>query len=133
MIEALDTGSGRIDIWGDGTQTRSFMYIADCVAGINRIMHCDELIATPINLGSSELVSINDLVTRVEKIVGVKLKREYDPNAPRGVAGRSSDNTFIRKVLNWEPNTSLDAGLRATYKWNQEQYSARQSGKQVVE
>ncbi|MGA2662613.1 MAG: NAD-dependent epimerase/dehydratase family protein [Verrucomicrobiota bacterium] len=133
VIEAIDTGSGKITIWGDGTPTRSFMYIDDCVKGIDRIVHCDELIATPINLGSSELVSIDELVTKVEKIAGVKLKREYDLTAPRGVAGRNSDNTFIQKVLKWEPNTPLDTGLRATYQWIQQQYSARKQGKRVVE
>jgi nucleoside-diphosphate-sugar epimerase len=133
VIQSIDTGSPKIDIWGDGTQTRSFMYIDDCVKGIDSIMHCDELIATPINLGSSELVSINELVSKVEKIAGVKLKREYDLSAPRGVAGRNSDNTFIKKVLKWEPNTTLDAGLRATYKWIKEQYLARKKGKRVVE
>jgi nucleoside-diphosphate-sugar epimerase len=133
VIEAIETASGKITIWGDGTQTRSFMYIDDCVKGIDQIAHCDELIATPINLGSSELVSIDELVTKVEKIAGVKLKREYDLAAPRGVAGRNSDNTFIQQVLKWEPNTPLDTGLRATYHWIQEQYSARKQGKRVVE
>ena len=133
VIQSIDTGSPKIDIWGDGTQTRSFMYIDDCVKGIDSIMHCDELIATPINLGSSELVSINELVSKVEKIAGVKLKREYDLNAPRGVAGRNSDNAFIKKVLKWEPNTPLDTGLRATYKWIKDQYFARKKGKRVVE
>jgi nucleoside-diphosphate-sugar epimerase len=133
VIEARESGSGKITIWGDGTQTRSFMYIDDCVKGIDRIAHCDELIATPINLGSSELVSIDELVTKVEKIAGVKLKREYDLAAPRGVAGRNSDNTFIRRVLKWEPNTPLDTGLRATYQWIQQQYTARKQGKRVVE
>jgi nucleoside-diphosphate-sugar epimerase len=133
VIEALDCGADKIGIWGDGTQTRSFMYIDDCVRGIDKIMHCDDLIATPINLGSSELVSINDLVTKVEKIAGVKLKRKYDLTAPRGVAGRNSDNTFIKKVLNWEPSTPLDVGLRATYAWIKEQYDARKRGKRVVE
>jgi nucleoside-diphosphate-sugar epimerase len=109
------------------------MFIEDCVKGIDMITHCDDLIATPINLGSSELVSINDLVTKVENIAGVKLKREYDLRAPRGVAGRNSDNTFIKEVLHWEPNTTLDAGLRATYEWIQEQYYARKKGKRVVE
>ena len=107
VIEAMATGSGKITIWGDGTQTRSFMYIDDCVNGIDRITHCDQLIATPINLGSSELVSIDELVTKIEKIAGVKLMREYDLAAPRGVAGRNSDNTFIQQVLKWEPNTPL--------------------------
>ena len=133
VIQSIDTGSPKIDIWGDGTQTRSFMYIDDCVKGIDSIMHCDELIATPINLGSSELVSINELVSKVEKIAGVKLKREYDLNAPRDVAGRNSDNAFIKKVLKWEPNTPLDTGLRATYKWIKDQYFARKKGKRVVE
>jgi len=133
VLEAVDNGSDKIGIWGDGTQTRSFMYIDDCVKGIDRIAHCDKLIATPINLGSSELVSINDLVTKVEKIAGTKLKRKYDLSAPRGVAGRNSDNTFIKQVLDWEPSTPLDAGLRATYKWIKQQYEARKRGKHVVE
>src|SRR5215469_2206750 len=133
VIRSIDTGSPKIDIWGDGTQTRSFMYIDDCVKGIDMIMHCDELIATPINLGSSELVSINDLLSKVEKIAGVKLKRHYELNAPRGVAGRNSDNTFIKKMLKWEPNTTLDKGLAATYEWIHEQYLARKKGKRVVE
>ncbi|HTX72584.1 MAG TPA: NAD-dependent epimerase/dehydratase family protein, partial [Rectinemataceae bacterium] len=121
VIEAKDKNSGTIDIWGDGTQTRSFMYIDDCLAGIDKITHCDELVATPINLGSDELVSVDGLVSKVERIAGVKLKREYDLTAPRGVAGRNSDNTFIRKVLKWEPPTTLDQGLRHTYKWIEEQ------------
>ena len=133
VIEAIDKGTGKISIWGDGTPTRSFMYIDDCVKGIDMIMHCDELIATPINLGSSELVSINELLSKVEKIAGVKLKREYDPTAPRGVAGRNSDNTFIQQVLKWEPNTTLDKGLAATYEWIKEQYHNRKKGKRVVE
>jgi nucleoside-diphosphate-sugar epimerase len=133
VIAALDKGDHAIRIWGDGHQTRSFMFIDDCTKGIDRIMHCDELIATPINLGSSELVSINDLVSKVEKIAGVKLKREYELNAPRGVAGRNSDNTFIQKVLHWEPDTTLNDGLRATYTWIKEQYEARKKGRRVVE
>jgi nucleoside-diphosphate-sugar epimerase len=133
VIEAIDKDDLRINIWGDGHQTRSFMYIDDCVKGIDMITHCDDLIATPINLGSSELVSINDLVSKVEKIAGAKLKRSYDLNAPRGVAGRNSDNTFIKKVLKWEPNTPLDKGLAATYKWIRQQYEARKKGRRVVE
>ena len=132
IIQAIDSGSGVIEVWGDGRQTRSFMYIDDCVQGIDMIMHCDRLIATPINLGSSELVSVNELVNKVEKIAGVKLDRRYDLTAPRGVAGRNSDNSFIKQVLNWEPNTTLDAGLRATYAWIQEQYRRRKAGLCVV-
>ena len=133
VIQCLDTGKHSISIWGDGHQTRSFMYIDDCTQGIDTIMHCDALIATPINLGSSELVSINELVSKVEKIAGVKLKREYDLTAPRGVGGRNSDNTFIKKMLHWEPSTPLDVGLRATYKWIKDQYYARKQGRRVVE
>jgi nucleoside-diphosphate-sugar epimerase len=109
------------------------MYIDDCVKGIDMIMHCDELIATPINLGTSELVSVNELLSKIEKIAGVKLKRHYDLTAPRGVAGRNSDNTFIKKVLKWEPNTPLDKGLAVTYEWIKEQYHSRKKGKRVVE
>src|SRR5712671_884162 len=133
VIIAQDKKDHNIKIWGDGTQTRSFMYIADCLKGIDRITHCDDLIATPINLGSSELVSINELVSKVEKIGGVKLEREYDLSAPRGVAGRNSDNTFINKVLGWEPDTTLEKGLAETYKWIKGQYEARKKGKRVVE
>jgi nucleoside-diphosphate-sugar epimerase len=89
------------------------------------------LIATPINLGSSELVSINTLVSKVEKIAGVTMKRSYDLNAPKGVAGRNSDNTFIKKVLKWEPDTTLDKGLGVTCKWIKGQYDRRKKGERV--
>jgi nucleoside-diphosphate-sugar epimerase len=131
VIEAIDTGKKDITIWGNGHQTRSFMYIDDCVQGIDKIMHCDALIATPINLGSSEMVSISDLLTKIEHIAGVKMNRKYDLHAPLGVAGRNSDNTFIQKVLKWEPNTRLNKGLAATYAWIEEQYHARKAGKRV--
>jgi GDP-D-mannose 3',5'-epimerase len=129
VIEAKDTGKHEITIWGDGTQTRSFMVIDDCTKGIDMIMHCDDLIATPINLGSSELVSINDLVSLIEEIGGVKLERRYDLDAPRGVAGRNSDNTFIQQVLNWEPDTPLREGLEKTYAWIEQQVADRKAGK----
>lgn len=132
VVDAIDRGDNRIDIWGDGNQTRSFMYITDCVYGIDRIMHCDDLIATPINLGSSELVSINELVSKVERIAGVELQRSYDLTAPRGVGGRNSDNTFIKQVLKWEPNTTLDVGLNQTYEWIKGQFHDRKQGKLVV-
>ena len=99
VIQAKDSGTNEIMIWGDGTQTRSFTYIEDCVLGIDKIVHCDELVATPINLGSSELISVNDLVGLAEEIGDVKLNRKYDLDAPRGVAGRNSDNTFINRSL----------------------------------
>ena len=132
VIEARDTGKYEIDIWGDGHQTRSFMYIDDCVKGIDMIMHCDDLIATPINLGSSELVSINELVSLIEEIAGVKLQRRYALDAPRGVAGRNSDNTFIKQVLGWEPSTPLRVGLAVTYAWIEQQVADRKAGKRVV-
>ncbi|MGA2543682.1 MAG: NAD-dependent epimerase/dehydratase family protein [Verrucomicrobiota bacterium] len=131
VIEAIDRQEKDITIWGDGERTRSFMYIEDCLEGIDKIMHCDELIATPINLGSSELVSINELLSKIEKIAGVKLNRKHDLSAPLGVAGRNSDNTFIKKVLKWEPTTKLDKGLAATYAWIQEQYNKRKAGQRV--
>jgi nucleoside-diphosphate-sugar epimerase len=132
VVEAVDTGEHTIEIWGDGHQTRSFMYIADCVQGIDMITHCDELIATPINLGSSELVTINELVDKVEAIAGVRLERRHDPIAPRGVAGRNSDNTFIKTVLDWEPSTTLERGLRETYEWIRDQYYSRKKGHRVL-
>ncbi|MBU6297924.1 MAG: NAD-dependent epimerase/dehydratase family protein [Alphaproteobacteria bacterium] len=133
VVDAIETGSKDITLWGDGRQTRSFMYIDDCVEGIDKITHCDELIATPINLGSSELVSINDLLTKVEHVAGLneRLKRHYDLDAPRGVAGRNSDNTFIKQVLKWEPTTPLDKGLAITFRWIQEQYRRRRAGMRV--
>jgi GDP-D-mannose 3', 5'-epimerase len=131
-IEAKDTGSNKIVIWGDGTATRSFMYIDDCVKGIDMIAHCEDLIAKPINLGSSELVSINELVDIVESIAGTKLHREYDPNAPRGVAGRNSDNTMIQGILHWEPRTPLREGMAKTYAWIAQQYADRKAGKRTV-
>ena len=132
-IEAIDTGKNEISIWGDGTQTRSFMFIEDCVKGIDLIMHHDDLIATPINLGSSELISINELADKVERISAMKFQRKYDLEAPRGVAGRNSDNTFIKQALSWEPATPFDQGLALTYNWIKEQYLKRKAGKRVVE
>ena len=131
VIEAIDTGKKQISLWGNGEQTRSFMFIADCVKGIDKIMHSDDLIATPINLGSSEMVSINELLSKIETIAGVKMKRKYDLNAPQGVAGRNSDNAFIKQVLTWEPDTKLDKGLAETYAWIKEQYARRKAGKRV--
>jgi len=132
VIEAKDSGEHEIEIWGDGHQTRSFMYIDDCTLGIDQIMHCDGLIATPINLGTSELVSINQLVSLIEEIGGVKLERQYVLDAPRGVAGRNSDNTMIQSILHWEPSTPLRAGLAKTYAWIEQQYADRKAGKRVV-
>jgi nucleoside-diphosphate-sugar epimerase len=108
------------------------MFIDDCVLGIDQIMHCEDLIATPINLGSSELVSVDELVSAIEEIAGVKLHRKYILDAPRGVAGRNSDNTFIKQVLGWEPSTPLKEGLAKTYAWIEGQYYDLKAGKRVV-
>jgi nucleoside-diphosphate-sugar epimerase len=132
VIAAVDSGNHQIEIWGDGTQTRSFMYIDDCVLGIDQIMHCDDLVATPINLGSSELISINDLVTMIEEIAGVELTRNYKLDAPRGVAGRNSDNTMIKQVLGWEPDIPLHNGMEATYTWIKQQFQDRKAGKRTI-
>jgi nucleoside-diphosphate-sugar epimerase len=133
VIQAKDSGTNEIMIWGDGTQTRSFTYIEDCILGIDKVVHCDELVATPINLGSSELISVNELVSLAEEIGNVKLTRKYDLTAPRGVAGRNSDNTFIKQVFDWEPSTPFKEGLTETYRWIEEQYYARKAGERVVE
>jgi len=132
VVEAKDSGKLEITIWGDGAQTRSFMYIDDCTKGIDMITHCDDLIATPINLGSSELIAIGDLVTMVEEIAGVKLQRHYDLSAPKGVAGRNSDNTMIQKILHWQPSTTLREGMRKTYVWIEQQFADRKAGKRSV-
>src|SRR5437667_1393458 len=115
VIQAKLSGKHEIEIWGDGHQTRSFMYIDDCLKGTQAILKSD--ILEPINLGSSELVTINGLVDIVEDIAGIKLKRSYNLKAPKGVNGRNSDNALIRKYLNWEPNTRLRDGMEKTYAW----------------
>lgn len=115
VIEAKRSGKHEIDIWGDGFQTRSFMFIDDCIRGTRRIMDSD--IRYPINLGSSELVTINALVDAVEEMAGITLDRKYDVTAPQGVRGRNSDNSMIQEELHWAPNTSLRLGLAQTYRW----------------
>jgi len=125
VIEAGITGNKEIMIWGDGLQTRSFMFIGDCIKGINDIMYSN--INEPINLGSSEMVSINKLVDIVEDIAGYKLERKYDLSAPKGVRGRNSDNTLIRKYLGWEPSIPLRTGMKKTYDWIREQMLAGSS------
>jgi GDP-D-mannose 3', 5'-epimerase len=119
VIEAGISGKKEIEIWGDGLQTRSFTYIDDCIKGIVDIMYSN--IEEPLNLGSSEMVSINELVSIVEDIAGYKLKRNYNLNAPRGVRGRNSENTLIRKYLGWEPSVPLRTGMKKTYDWIRQQ------------
>jgi GDP-D-mannose 3', 5'-epimerase len=122
VAKAKLMGSTEIEIWGDGEQTRSFMYIDDCIKGsydlINSSFH------DPLNIGSAEVVTINQLVTIVEKIADIKLNRQYDLSAPQGVRGRSSDNTLIKSLFGWEPSTSLNDGIEATYKWIYDQIAS---------
>lgn len=115
VLEAKLSGVQEIEIWGDGNQTRSFMYIDDCIHGIQAIVEND--IHEPINLGSSELTTINNLVDIVEAIAGVHLKKKYKLDAPKGVNGRNSDNEKIRQYLGWEPSIKLRDGLAKTYEW----------------
>ena len=115
VAQAKLTGRHEIEIWGTGEQTRSFMYITDCLQGTQMLLNSD--FVEPINIGSSEMVSINQLVDIAEDIAGIRLKRRYDLDAPKGVNGRNSDNTLIRTVFAWEPDTKLRDGLEITYRW----------------
>jgi nucleoside-diphosphate-sugar epimerase len=127
VIEAKIAGRSEIEIWGDGKQTRSFQWIGDCVKGTQMIM--EGSFADPINLGSSELVTVNKLVDIVEGIAGVKLKRRYNLSAPKGVNGRNSDNALIQKLFHWEPSTRLRDGLEKTYQWIETQMTQQSSSK----
>ena len=122
VIEAKLTGQSNIEIWGDGNQTRSFTYIDDCLKGTRALMDSD--IVEPLNIGSSELVTINQLVDVVEEIAGVHLVRKYNLAAPKGVNGRNSDNALIQKLLGWQPDTALKVGMEQTYRWIYEEMKA---------
>ncbi|HXF43531.1 MAG TPA: NAD-dependent epimerase/dehydratase family protein [Pyrinomonadaceae bacterium] len=116
------TGNHEIEIWGDGEQTRSFCYITDCLEGLYRLMNSD--FSDPINLGQDRMVSINQLADIIAEIAGIKIEKRYI-DGPQGVRGRNSDNSLLKKVLDWEPQISLEEGLQKTYKWIEEQVSAR--------
>ena len=122
VIQAKMSGNHQIEIWGDGKQTRSFMYIDDCLDGIDRIMHNE--VPEPINLGSNELVTINQLVDIVEDIAGIELERSYNLDAPKGVNGRNSDNTLIEEYLGWSPSIRLRDGMEKTFDWILSDYVA---------
>lgn len=122
LIHAKTTGDTEVEVWGDGLQTRSFMYIDDCVKGIVDIMHSD--IEEPINLGSSEITTINGLVDLVADIAGISVTRRHKLDAPKGVNGRNSDNTKIQQYLGWEPGISLKEGMRKTFDWIAAEYAA---------
>lgn len=119
VIEAKRSGNHEIEVWGNGEQTRSFMFIDDCLHGTQMLLNSDY--AEPINIGSAEMVTINQLVDIVEAIAGIRLRRRYNLSAPKGVNGRSSDNTLIRQVFGWEPSTSLHDGMEKTYAWIHDQ------------
>jgi nucleoside-diphosphate-sugar epimerase len=122
IAKAKASGNKSIEIWGDGEQTRSFTYIKDCITGSIMLMNSE--IREPLNVGSSEMVSINSMVEIIESIAGVKLTRNYNLKAPKGVRGRNSDNTRIQNLLNWQPSISLSTGLSETYKWIEEQVNS---------
>jgi nucleoside-diphosphate-sugar epimerase len=122
VIQAQLSGSGTIEIWGDGEQTRSFTYIDDCLEGTLRLMASD--VDQPLNIGSDQLVTINQLVDIVERIAGITLTRRYKLDAPKGVRGRNSDNTRIRTALGWAPSMTLEDGMRHTYAWIRQQMTA---------
>jgi nucleoside-diphosphate-sugar epimerase len=127
ILRAKLSQSDEIEIWGDGEQTRSFTYIDDCLNGTLRLMESG--VAEPINIGSDQLVTINQLVDVVERIAGVRLKRRYKLEAPKGVRGRNSDNTLIRERLGWAPSIRLEDGLAKTYEWIYEQMTATEGSR----
>jgi nucleoside-diphosphate-sugar epimerase len=129
VIQAKMSGKHEIEIWGDGKQSRSFMYIDDCIHGSQMLTNSS--FVDPINIGSSELVTINQLVDIVENIAQIKLERKYKLDAPKGVNGRNSDNTLILKEFNWEPSIRLADGLAKTYEWIYNEISAKIKGEKV--
>jgi nucleoside-diphosphate-sugar epimerase len=129
VINAIETGQDEIEIWGDGKQTRSFMYIDDCIEGIRRITQSN--VTEPLNLGSDELTTINGLVEMVEDIAGVELRHRHNLSAPKGVNGRNSDNTLIKKLLGWAPSIRLRDGMERTYRWIHEEYLKVHRGEAV--
>jgi len=129
VIEAQLSGADSIEVWGDGEQTRSFMYIDDCLDGTLRLMRSD--CREPLNIGSDEMVTINQLLDIVEEIAGVRLKRRYNLNAPKGVRGRCSENTLIEQTLGWEPTVKLRDGMEKTYRWIHDQMSTPVFGRKV--
>jgi GDP-D-mannose 3',5'-epimerase len=126
VIEAKLSGNHQIEIWGDGEQTRSFMFVDDCIYGSRMLMDSD--VTEPINIGSAQLVTINELVSIVEGIAGVQLERNYNLDAPQGVRGRNSDNTLIQERLGWEPGITLEDGLEKTYAWIYDQMVGSRAG-----
>jgi nucleoside-diphosphate-sugar epimerase len=130
VATAIINGTHEIEIWGDGEQTRSFTYVNDCLHGTQLLLHSD--VEEPLNIGSNEIVTINQLVDMVEDIAGIKLKRRYNLDAPKGVRGRNSDNTLIKAKLGWAPSTPLRVGMEQTYRWIYDQAKARKEGRPYI-
>ena len=130
VIAAKLSGNFEIEIWGDGEQTRSFMYINDCLKGTRLLMESD--FVKPLNVGSDQLVTINRLTDIVEAIAGIKLERRYNLDAPKGVRGRNSDNTLIKKVLGWAPEISLEEGIEKIYRWIYDQMMSADRAQRAV-
>ena len=124
IVEAIEDGSFEIEVWGDGNQTRSFMYIDDCIEGVLRLMDSD--VTFPINIGSDQMVTINELIDIVEEFGGQKVKRNHNLDAPLGVRGRNSDNTLVQDKLGWKPSTKLTEGMSHTYRWIKREYLKKQ-------
>jgi len=122
IVEAKNSGNHTIEVWGDGLQTRSFMYVDDCVKGTDMLMNSD--IRVPLNIGSSELIAINDLYKMVAGFAGIEIELVHDLTAPQGVRGRNSDNTLIQEHMGWEPSITLEDGMRRTYEWIEQQVRA---------
>ncbi|MCP4848689.1 MAG: NAD-dependent epimerase/dehydratase family protein [Verrucomicrobiaceae bacterium] len=130
IIEAKRNNDLKIEVWGDGEQTRSFMYIDDCITGLDKLMNSD--FSDPINLGRSELVSINQMIDMISEIAGVEVERVHNLDAPQGVRGRNSDNTLILEKMGWEPEVDLRTGLAKTYAWIEEQVEKDARGESVI-
>jgi GDP-D-mannose 3',5'-epimerase len=130
VAQAALTGHHEIEIWGDGEQTRSFTYIDDCVEGTLRVTAGEN--SEPVNVGSNELVTINQIVDILEEIAGIRVKRNYKLDAPLGVRGRNSDNTFIKETYDWAPSIRLADGIERTYRWIYEQLAQRRDTRAAV-
>jgi GDP-D-mannose 3', 5'-epimerase len=130
VAKAALSGRHEIEVWGDGEQTRSFMYVDDCIEGTLRVTAGDSTV--PVNVGSSELVTINQMISIIEQIAGITVKRNYNLDAPKGVRGRNSDNTLIQETYGWEPSISLADGLERTYGWIFDQLSSSEGAGQHV-
>ncbi|MFK0289753.1 NAD-dependent epimerase/dehydratase family protein [Streptomyces sp. NPDC090442] len=128
-VAAVPGGSGEIEVWGDGTQTRSYCYVDDCVTGLLRLAR--STVDRPVNIGSEERISIAELVGRISAVAGKEIVPRYRPDKPVGPLGRVSDNTLCRQLLGWQPSTPLDFGLRRTYRWIEEQVTAVRTGEEA--